>query len=49
MSRLESDIDCNGMQNLSDSKNINLDNFRKLVKSYIDAVSQKIIKKIFFN
>ncbi|KAG8037704.1 hypothetical protein G9C98_005915 [Cotesia typhae] len=37
MSRLESDIDCNGMQNLSDSKNINLDNFRKLVKSYIDA------------
>ncbi|XP_053593265.1 cell division cycle protein 16 homolog [Microplitis demolitor] len=37
MSRLESDIDCNGMQNLNDTKNINLDNFRKLVKSYIDS------------
>ncbi|XP_034935947.1 cell division cycle protein 16 homolog [Chelonus insularis] len=35
MARQDSDVDCNGMQNISDTKNI-LDNYRKLVKSYAD-------------
>lgn len=39
MARRDSDVDSSGMQNLLDTKSVNLDNCRKLVKSYIDLVS----------
>ncbi|XP_043270067.1 cell division cycle protein 16 homolog isoform X2 [Venturia canescens] len=36
MAHRDSNVDSNGMHNLIDNKSINLDNCRKLVKSYID-------------
>ncbi|KOX67609.1 Cell division cycle protein 16 like protein [Melipona quadrifasciata] len=36
MARQSVDADCEKMNNLSDNKNIDLDNCRKLIKSYID-------------
>ena len=38
MARQSVDADCEKMNNLSDNKNIDLDNCRKLIKSYIDLV-----------
>lgn len=38
MARQSVDADCEKMHNLLDNKNIDLDNCRKLIKSYIDLV-----------
>lgn len=38
MARQSIDADCEKMHNLLDNKNIDLDNCRKLIKSYIDLV-----------
>lgn len=43
MARRGSDVDCNGMENSMDVKGVNLENYRKLVKSYLDLVSHEFI------
>lgn len=41
MARQSVNADCEKMHNLLDNKNIDLDNCRKLIKSYIDLVRFK--------
>lgn len=41
MARQSINADCEKMHNLLDNNNINLDNCRKLIKSYVDLVSFK--------
>lgn len=47
MAEKESDGECNGMQ--GDTKDINLDSYRKLAKSYIDLVSFNCILYLFIH
>lgn len=44
----ESNVDCNRINDSMDVNNINLDNYRKLVKSYIDLVSLFIYRIEFY-
>ena len=46
MARRDSDADCIGMQSSIDVHSVNLENYRKLVKSYIDRVSLGSNRKI---